>query len=267
MLRRRFMASASAIALAGARSANLSAETSAQPGSPVPRGREFLASLFDAELGLLPEYRGAKTYWLFHDNYLAAKVLANSQPDIARRIAATMRELGVGESGKIEIIFGEAKNPLPFRNYSLDVVKQEGERVIKTERVVGGELSGWEVYADLLLLAAIAEAASAPERARQRLGAAMAMWDGKGFKDRVVEAHGIYATYKLALGLIARARVGVGGAIEPGSSVEAILNRLFAMQGPEGGWITDYDPELKPRGLANVETTCMAIIALEAGAG
>ena len=55
------------------------------------------------------------------------------------------------------------------------------------------------MYADLLLLAAIAEAKSAPVRARERFGAAMAMWDEKGLKDRAVEAMGIYATYKLSL--------------------------------------------------------------------
>ena len=34
------------------------------------RGRAFLAGLFDPSIGLLPEYRGSKTYWLHHDNYL-----------------------------------------------------------------------------------------------------------------------------------------------------------------------------------------------------
>ena len=37
-------------------------------------GRKFLAHLFDQSLGLLPEYEGAKVYWLYHDNYLVATV-------------------------------------------------------------------------------------------------------------------------------------------------------------------------------------------------
>jgi hypothetical protein len=37
------------------------------------RGRRFLSDLFDPTLGLLPEYKGAKVYWLYHDNYRAAK--------------------------------------------------------------------------------------------------------------------------------------------------------------------------------------------------
>jgi hypothetical protein len=36
-------------------------------------------------------------------------------------------------------------------------------------------------------------------------------------------------------------------------------------QQKDGGWITDYDAERKPLGLANVETTSLAILALEAG--
>ena len=38
------------------------------------KGRQFLVDMFDATLGLLPEFRGASVYWLYHDNYLAAKV-------------------------------------------------------------------------------------------------------------------------------------------------------------------------------------------------
>jgi hypothetical protein len=43
-----------------------------------------------------------------------------------------------------------------------------------------------------------------------------------------------------------------------------ILELLLSQQNEDGGWITDYDAEQKPVGLANVETTCLAIIALEA---
>ena len=42
------------------------------------------------------------------------------------------------------------------------------------------------------------------------------------------------------------------------------LERLLALQSKEGGWITDYDEQRKPLGMANVETTCLAILALDA---
>ncbi|HEX8916508.1 MAG TPA: hypothetical protein VF796_29420, partial [Humisphaera sp.] len=37
-----------------------------KPADPVAAGRRFLESLFDPALDLLPEFRGAKVYWLFH---------------------------------------------------------------------------------------------------------------------------------------------------------------------------------------------------------
>jgi hypothetical protein len=92
-----------------------------EPDRPTPaiaaaRGRKFLTSLFDPEVGLLPEFRGSKVYWLYHDNYLAAKVLAKAEPDMARKIRDAIEGFGVSGSGKIEILFGEAKEPLPFRH-------------------------------------------------------------------------------------------------------------------------------------------------------
>lgn len=36
--------------------------------NPVAHAREFLASLFDKELDLLPEFRGSRTYCLYHDS-------------------------------------------------------------------------------------------------------------------------------------------------------------------------------------------------------
>jgi hypothetical protein len=85
------------------------------------------------------------------------------------------------------------------------------------------------------------------------------MWDGKGFADRAVEDMKIYATYKLALYLVALKKTETSSPI-----ASAVFARLRALQNDAGGWITDYDRELRPRGFANVETTCMALLALQA---
>jgi len=87
----------------------------------------------------------------------------------------------------------------------------------------------------------------------------MQMWDGMGFNDRVVEEQQRYATYKLALALVAAKKVG-----ERPSAHEAIVERLLAQQSKDGGWITDYDRNGKPIGVANVETTSLAVLALDA---
>ena len=179
-----------------------------EPKQPTPaiaagRGRRFLAQLFDPAIGLLPEFRGSKVYWLYHDNYLAAKVLEGTEPALAAKIRDAIKGLGVTGSGKIEILFGEAKDPLPFRHYKLVDVKRVGEKVIRTE-VVGDQIhEDWERYSDLLFMAAIAEAGRDKEKALGHFEAGMKTWDGTGIRDRASEKGGLYATYKLALALIA----------------------------------------------------------------
>jgi hypothetical protein len=83
------------------------------------------------------------------------------------------------------------------------------------------------------------------------------MWDREGFHDPASSRGGRFATYKLALYRIAADRLG----ISPPHRAE-VVERLLAMQTPDGGWITDYK-EGKPVGVANVETTCLALLALK----
>jgi hypothetical protein len=91
------------------------ARAASSPTEAVQRGRNFLVSLMDPELDLLPEYRDAKVYWLFHDNYLAAKTLATSHPKAAQRITAAIRGEGIEKSGKIQLLFDFYLVPNPFR--------------------------------------------------------------------------------------------------------------------------------------------------------
>ena len=222
----------------------------------IKRGETFLTNLFDARLQLLPEYRGSSTYWLFHDNYLAAHVLAGTHQDLSRRIRSSLAGFGVTNSGKIEILFGEARHPLPFRNYILTNLAVVEGKTIRTELVTTNPLSGWKEYADLLLFASLAQAASAPVEARKDFDQAVAMWDGKGFNDAATKQSGIYATYKLALYLIAADRLKISAPHR-----DEVIARLLTMQSTEGGWRTDYK-EGKAVGLANVETTCLSLLAL-----
>ena len=234
-------------------------ENASGPSEAVQKGRSFLVGLLDAELGLLPEYRGANVYWLFHDNYLAAKVLNASHPEIAQTLRAAMEREGIRKSGKIEMLFGEAEKLLPFRQYQLTEVRRAGNKVIRTEVVTGSAFDGWRQYADLLLLASIAEKDSAA--AQRHWNDAIALWDGKGFLDAAAKHSRQYATYKLALALIAANRL-TPAAKPP----DGLLEKLRSMQNESGGWITDYVAAGKRLGLANVETTSLAILGLEAHA-
>lgn len=219
-------------------------------------GREFLVAMFDPSMDLLPEYRGSKTFWLYHDNYLAAHVLTTGHPSLAEKIRGRIKSFGIERSGKIEIVLGEAKDPLPFRQYELMDVAQVGDKLVRTERATDRILEGWEEYADLLLLASLAERDSVA--ATRAFDKANALWDGKGLRDRVVEATGIHATYKLGLLLIAAKKLD-----RIVDFHNDVAQRLLTLQDKSGGWITDYKPDGTPVGLANVETTCLVILAME----
>lgn len=238
----------------------LNARTSPEPSDAIQRGQTFLVNLFDPDLGLLPEYRGANVYWLFHDNYLAAKVLAASHPQIAKSILAAIHREGITKSGTIESIFGEAEKPLPFRQPQLMDVRRATNKVIRTEVVTDRVLDGWENYADLLLFACIAE--TNQPIARQHWEAAMHFWDGNGFLDVAAQHDHRYSTYKLGLALLAANRLS-----PPAKPPQRLVDQLFSMQDNSGGWITDYDATGKRIGLANVETTCLCILGLETFSG
>ena len=222
------------------------------------RGRRFLASLYDPAVGLLPEFRGSRVYWLYHDNYLAAKVLDGTEPDLAKKIRDAIKGFGGTGSGKIEILFGEAKNPLPLRHHRLIEVKRVGEKVIKTELVGEEPNADWKEYTDLLFLATVAEADKDRDEALRHFEAGLATWDGSGFRDSVNRNKGLYATYKLALAMVATARLNRHPEME-----ELIVNRLLAMQREDGGFVTDSNAQGRPVGQANVETTSLAVLALD----
>jgi hypothetical protein len=223
----------------------------------IKRGLAFLAGLYDTNLSLLPEYRGSQVYWLYHDNYLASKLLAPTRPELAQKIRSAIASFGCTNSGKIEILFDEAHNPLPFRQFLLTNVAELSGKQIRTERVLQLQLLGWEQYADLRLLAALALRQTNSAEARRHLQAASAMWDGRGFADPAKSHHRLYSTYKLALFLLAEARLH-----SPSSLHAVVLERLLTQQDREGGFVTDYQEGGSPAGVANVETTCLALLAL-----
>lgn len=264
MKRRDFLQQPVLFVLAGGlgQRAQAASESNDQFDAAASKGRRFLGSLFDPTLDLLPEYRGARAYWLYHDNYLASKILRPTHPEVSERIEKAIHSYGVTESGKIEVVFDEAKQPLPFRHPELIEVQRFGNKIVKTEVLTKQLLRGWEEYADLLLLAAMAKSSTDPSAAKKHLNQALAMWDGTGVKDRATREIGRYAVYKLALATVAAVRLN-----QRPAAVAAILDRLLAQQSEAGGWITDYTAGGKRVGLANVETTSLAVLALDAITG
>jgi hypothetical protein len=163
------------------------------------------------------------------------------------------------------LLFGEAE--LPLLHYELrDVAEVDGWQIrsefvtdrIRSQRDIEG-------YADLLFFVAIAQADT--QLAARAMEHAMRMWDGVGFRDRATEHSGLYATYKLGLALIAANRLGsrqVPAPVVDRALLAGIEQRLRSAQDPSGGWTTDYRADGSLVGKANVETTCLAILGIEA---
>jgi hypothetical protein len=251
MIKRRTFIALGLAQLCGSARANKNDQTSLE------RGRSFLAQLIDPALDLLPEFDGSNVYWLWHDNALATKTLATSHPDVSQRIASAIERERIDRADrKVDLFFGDKPDVLPFRHYELTDVRTVGEKQIRTEIPSDREMKGWASYADLLLLATLAE--KDPEKGRANWNLAAAMWDGVGFFDAAAKQHRRYATYKLGIALVAAHSLTPQPEIPRG-----LVERLQKMQSAQGGWITDYRRDGTPLGKANVETTCMAILGLE----
>jgi hypothetical protein len=173
---------------------------------------------------------------------------------------AAIHSEGVYESGRIQAVFGERAESLPFRQHELKDIRRVGDKVIRTEMMTSRPFDGWEKYADLLFLACLTEK-NQPE-ARRYWEAVMRMWDGKGFMDEAARHDHRYATYKLGLALLAARHLS-----PPAEPPSAAFDRLLTLQDASGGWVTDYDATGKKIGKANVETTCLSILGIEAFTG
>ena len=222
------------------------------------RGRRFLASLFDPAVGLLPEFRGSKVYWLYHDNYLAAKVLDRTEPDLAGRSGTPSR--GSASRARARSRSSSARRPSRSRSgttVSIEV-KRVGEKVIKTELVGGIAQRRLGRIHRLALPGCRRQGRRGQGRGREALrggdwrrGTARVQGPGEPQKR-------LYATYKLALALIAAARLNRHPERRRRSSTGC-----WPCKREDGGFVTDYDAQGRPVGQANVETTSLAILALD----
>ncbi len=224
----------------------------------VRRAVRFLTQLYDPRMRLLPEYRGSSVFWLFHDNLLAEKVLARYRPALAHKIKSAIHQYHPPCQGAIMVLLGHNQHVPPFHQTQLMTVAEVDGKVIKNEVDTANTIRNWRDYADLLLLAAISNADRNRAFAKRCYRQAMAMWDGQGFWDNPAQQLGRYSAFKLALAIIASRRLGES------KSMRALFTRkLIAQQDRSGGVVTDYNGAGKRVGLPNVETTCLAILALQ----
>lgn len=211
----------------------------------------FLHAQYDAATCLLREspITASDRHWLATDNWLAVLALRSAgESDLAQRLDATLTQYEAGTHGMIEALTG-APIAWPPRT----PVQREVAPSIWAEERSGNEMEDWREYADLAFYGAIAAANSGEmEDAQSIYDDTLRMFDGDGFADKAFD--GRYATYKLALALLAAQRIGI-------APDAALQSRLSAQQGADGGFIAHYTAD-GPVGDANTETTSYAILAL-----
>ncbi len=220
----------------------------------------FITDQYSYDLQLCAEapIAAPNTYWLLNDNLEAAVALAGPSPSKAYNIAAALYQRGYMTNDMIEALHGQGI-PWPPRTPSVVVVEDNlPNYIIQTEVRDGGEISSWSGYGDLVAMRAIALANEGDTAgADTTLDTLFAMWDGVGIDDAVHQSTGIYATYKLALLLIAADEVGKTVPFRT-----EIEDRLGLQQRADGGIITDYQPDGTPTGDANVETSSLTYVAM-----
>lgn len=227
--------------------------------------RTFLAKQYDPDIGLVRESPNANPnlFFVWSDNYLVS--LALDDLDLATRVAS----YNVPGLDKYRVLAGDPVDPDCFAIASTQlVVEIRGDKTIKTEQPDPSApmLSDWESYADLLLLSSINYVnLNNKERALEAFEAALAMYDGVGFQDKAFQASQEYATYKLALCIIAASHLKVSRA-EIHDMVRSIisLQALDVSSNRYGGIYTEYDSTLSPLSHTdtNTETTALCMLAL-----
>jgi hypothetical protein len=242
--------------------ATASAPPARQSCAAVRRAVGFLATQYDPAARLLREAPDSApdVHWLATDNVLALAALRKAQPcapqaaALAANIAAGLDAYDSAPHGLVEAVIGGAASVWPPHTATqLEVAPG----VRREDRLAGSVMEDWRQYADLsfygvLHLAQAGELAAA----RALYAETLALFDGVGFADKAYKADKAYASYKLALALLAAGAIGE-------APPAGLLDALLARQNEAGGFFALYRPE---RGIndPNSETTAYSILALMA---
>lgn len=226
----------------------------------VRRAVGFLSAQYDPALYLLHEspITAPDKYWLATDNRLALAALRKAVPCApdASQLAMSITQglVAYGDDtqhGLIEAVIGGEVEWLPRTPTQTEVAPG----IWREERLTGAIMDDWREYADLALIGVMHMTQSGQTAdARALYADTLVMFDGTGFVDKANGNEQPYATYKLALALLAANVVG-----KPLDT--HMLAALLDKQDASGGFFALYDGD---SGLndANTETTAYSILAL-----
>jgi len=233
----------------------------------------WLVNNYNSTTQLCPNTWPGKIYWICSDNLLAYYALKNYNPTISNAIKsklmwyASVYNLPIDSNGlpisyKHEPIIGDIL-PTSFNNTIVFTLSNSSGIIVEDEINNGSETMGnWMNYADLLAYKGMSYLNQNNSVSATFLYDYMlAMWDGYGFADTVFKSpnntNKEYATYKLALFIILRERLG----LKPNPIENTIIKIIKLCQDGQGGIITGYTKELKTIGVPNTETTSLVVIA------
>ena len=222
------------------------------------------------------------TYWVYSDNFLASLVLKTYNPGIAANISKNMTRYlelyGIADPGRHVNFYMALTEPYmwgwrttPDNGTNITPEGEEGYW-IRTHVRDGNLYEDAPEYADIMLLKAINESLwGDPVEANHYYNLSEALWDGNGFSDKGNGYTHNYQTYKVALYIYASKLLGRVDS-DNYTNATKVLSLMQKHGGtlPEtnGGFSTWYSwdnssPDPVPQGSTNVETTSLAILALD----
>jgi len=232
--------------------------------------KDHLLAGYDPALNLIRESPNANPhiYWLFSDNYLASLALRDAEAETSSAIQTALVSYQYSHSERWKALEGQVVSADLFAMgvTAADITEKEG-KLIRTE-VPDPQIhmEDWQEYADRLLMGAInASNRDDGEEGLSLFEKAQEMFDGSGLADKVFEEDGYYATYKLALYLLAADKLNIH--LPERQDVESLLLSLQE-KNPDsnrfGGIYTEYDGDGKPlpHTDTNTETTSLVFLAL-----
>lgn len=231
----------------------------------------FLARQYDDQVGLLRESPSVapNRYWLAVDNVLAWHALtAAGQVTWTARLDAAFVKYDRPRHGLVEILGGQIVAWPPNVATQAGVARCGAAEIWLETRTDGDRYQDWGEYADLALYGVLLSRNGGQyTEARRQYQDAMRLFDGVGFADRAFRVDGVYATYKLALAILAGQ--AVGEPVDPWLW-NALLSKQAGVATPTayvGGFYALYDRQGQPLNDPNTETTSLALLALHALAG
>lgn len=231
----------------------------------VKAGADFLRAMYRPERGLLQESPsiGNHNYFLANDALLAVRAAdLYGDKELADNLRTTLQKYRVDSNDFIEVAWGKTISwpPKHFEDPG-SLVEQQGDDRILTIRHDGpGYFYDWSAYSNLAFMAAINELNRGNKEAARRLyEIEMGTFDGRGFPDKAFhDRNGVYETLGLAWGAYAAGKL----CLEPPTT---LLEALHAQQAPvTGGFHTHYRPDADRLADPNIETTSVALLALQA---